>query len=128
MNECSVLKRVHFNAEKTDASRKKLWYLRCDGGVCCLSWIYIFIKKNTHTHTLIFLNTSAPLFSQIFNLARRIVIGEYQNIVLNEFLPILIGTNSVATIKNGKTTYNPNIDPSISNEFSAAVFRFNIHV
>jgi len=51
------------------------------------------------------------------------VIGEYQSIILNEFLPILFGNSSVVKTKKGKTTYNPSVDPSVSNEFSASAFR-----
>ena len=62
--------------------------------------------------------------SEIYNHARRIVTAEMQNIVFGEFLPLLIGTKSVFPPENGFTTYEPNTDPSITNELAAAAFRF----
>jgi hypothetical protein len=62
-------------------------------------------------------------FVQIYNLARRIVIGELQNIVFGEFLSTLIGTSSLFPASTKSTIYNPSVDPSISSEFSASAFR-----
>jgi len=54
-------------------------------------------------------------------MARRIVTAEYQNIVYGQFLIHLTGSVSMI---NSLTTYDPNVDPSITNEFSAAALRF----
>ena len=53
-----------------------------------------------------------------------------QNIVYNEYLPVVLGEKVAKDPKNGLTTpaegtkYDPNVDPSISNEFATAAFRF----
>ena len=62
---------------------------------------------------------------QIYNAARRIVIGEYQSIVFSEFFSILIGTQALLpTRRNARTTYDPFVDPSVANEVSSASFRY----
>ncbi len=57
---------------------------------------------------------------QVFEQARRIVVGEIQNITYNEFLPALLG-NGVLTRYRG---YDSSVNPGIANEFSTAAFRF----
>jgi len=56
---------------------------------------------------------------QVFQAARRIVIGELQTITYNEFLPALLGDNALSRYRG----YNPNVNPGITNEFSTAGFR-----
>ncbi len=56
---------------------------------------------------------------QIFQEARRIVIGEIQQITYNEFLPALLGH----PLPNYQG-YQPEVNPGILNEFAAAAFRF----
>ena len=67
---------------------------------------------------------------RVFQETRRIVNAEWQNIIFSEWLPILLGRNYVqefglTPLKSGYSSdYNPATDPSISNEFAAAAFRF----
>ncbi|MFT3881115.1 MAG: peroxidase family protein [Gemmatales bacterium] len=63
-----------------------------------------------------------PTFTdeQIYQQARRLVIGEIEAITYNEFLPALLGKNAVKPYQG----YNPNVNPGITNEFSTAAFRF----
>jgi peroxidase len=55
---------------------------------------------------------------QVFQQARRLVIGELQAITYNEFLPALLGKALPAY-----SGYKPNVNPGIANEFSTAAFR-----
>jgi len=55
---------------------------------------------------------------QIYQQARRLVIGELQAITYTEFLPALLGKALPAY-----TGYKPNVNPGIANEFSTAAFR-----
>ncbi len=57
---------------------------------------------------------------QIFQAARQVVIAEYQSIVVNEFLPALLGSQTLQPYRG----YNPNVNAGISNEFSTAAYRF----
>lgn len=56
---------------------------------------------------------------QIFQRARRIIIGELQVITYNEFLPALLGPNALRPY----TGYDRNVNSGIATEFSAAAFR-----
>jgi len=66
----------------------------------------------------------------VFEEARRIVIAEYQHIIFNEWLPILLGFEYMTTFNLLPLTsgysrdYDSNIDPRVTNEFAAAAFRF----
>ena len=56
---------------------------------------------------------------EIYQSARRIVAAEIQIITYNEFLPALLGPKAMKR----KYRYDPSINPTIFNEFSAAAFR-----
>ena len=66
----------------------------------------------------------------LFQEARRIVVAEMQHITYNEFLPLVLGPEFMHSFEltpktAGHTTlYNPEIDPTITNEFAAAAYRF----
>lgn len=57
---------------------------------------------------------------QIYQAARRTVIGEIQSITYNEFLPALLGTDAITPYRG----YNPNVNPGIDNLFATAAYRF----
>lgn len=56
---------------------------------------------------------------QIYQQARALVIAEIQAITYNEFLPALLGPNPLPAYSG----YNPDVNPTISNEFATAIFR-----
>ncbi len=67
--------------------------------------------------------------SKLFFETRHILIGIYQHVLYNEWLPIVIGqTNYIKEDLKPISTYfkgyNSNINPSIVNEFATAAFRF----
>ena len=57
------------------------------------------------------------------------MIAEWQHIVFNEFLPILLGTDNVRSFnlvpftKGFSNVYMDELDPRVSNAFAAAAFR-----
>jgi len=68
---------------------------------------------------------------EIFQTARRILIGEMQNIVYDEYLPVVLGEKTMSDYKislssdhDKQTEYDDNIDPSITNSFATAAYRF----
>ena len=71
-----------------------------------------------HNRIAIKLKSMNPLWSgsRIFLTARKIVAAEIQHVLLEEWLPLVTNVDI--------SGYNPNADPSISNIFSHAVFRF----
>ena len=61
----------------------------------------------------------------VFAEARRIVRWHYEWIVLNEFLPLSVGEETIADIlENGRRFYEPGKTPAIPVEFSDAAYRF----
>ncbi len=66
----------------------------------------------------------------LYQEARRILIAQMQHITYNEWLPIIIGRAKMAELgllplKEGfSNDYDPNVNPSIVNEFATAAFRF----
>ncbi len=57
---------------------------------------------------------------QLYQEARKINIAEYQSIIYNEWIPAVLGPNALPAY----TGYNPNVNATISNEFSTVAFRF----
>jgi hypothetical protein len=56
---------------------------------------------------------------QIYQRARKLVGAEIQVITYNEFLPALLGSHSPSI----SSAYDPNLDATVLNEFSTALFR-----
>ena len=65
----------------------------------------------------------------LFQNARRILNAEWQHVIYNEFLPILLGQTFMkdfglrALTEGFSDGYRDDFDPSVTNEFSAAAFR-----
>lgn len=57
---------------------------------------------------------------EIYQRARKIVGAQMQVITYNEFLPIILGPNSIPPYEG----YDPRVNPSVANEFSTAAYRF----
>jgi len=63
----------------------------------------------------------------LFQKARRIVIAEYQNIVFNEFIPLVIGQSGMSKYNlytSESSTYDPLVNPTIHNAYQTAAARF----
>ena len=66
---------------------------------------------------------------RIFQEARRIVIAQWQHIIYNEWLPILLGKTYMTNFdlfpktSGYSDSYNERLDPRITNEFASAAFR-----
>ncbi|WP_423916569.1 peroxidase family protein [Candidatus Poriferisodalis sp.] len=56
---------------------------------------------------------------EIYELARKIVGAQIQNITFSEFLPLLLGPDAF----DAYSSYDPDVDPTIASEFSAAAYR-----
>jgi peroxidase len=65
----------------------------------------------------------------LYQEARRIVIAEYQHILYNEWLPIIIGRNYMETFgilplyQGYYNGYDSSVDGRVSNAFTTAAFR-----
>lgn len=67
---------------------------------------------------------------RLYQEARRVTVAQYQHIVYNEWLPVILGNNfmrlyGLFPLSSGQSfDYDDNFDPRINNEFAAAAFRF----
>ena len=103
--------------------------LRCNSEPGLASLHSLFV--NEHNRIAKEIQESDPSLNdeEIFQQSRRFVIAELQNIVYNEFLPVILGSvlmdNHKLRIQEDETTvYHESINPSISNEFATFAFRF----
>jgi peroxidase len=67
----------------------------------------------------------------IFQLARRLVIAQWQNILYTEMFPVILGERSIDRFnirlpenRSVHTVYEPNVNPSIVHSFASAAYRF----
>ena len=59
-------------------------------------------------------------------MSRHIVAAQMQRIVYGEFLPVVLGQETMKKYQlggNTRTRYNPRIDPSVRNSFATAAYR-----
>jgi peroxidase len=81
----------------------------------------LFVREHNYWADRIAQENPRLTDEQIFQRARAIVAAEMQVITYKEFLPALLGHGALSRY----TGYDPNVDPSIANEFSTAAFRFH---
>lgn len=79
----------------------------------------LFIREHNRLAGQIAVANPSWTDEQIFQQARRLVIGEIQSITYNEFLPALLGPSAIPRYAG----YNANVNVGITNEFSTAAFR-----
>jgi peroxidase len=79
----------------------------------------LFVRE--HNYWASTLQAEHPTWTdeQLYQSARQIVIAEIQNITYTEFLPALLGNNVLTSYRG----YNPNVNPTITAEFSEGAFR-----
>jgi len=80
----------------------------------------LFVREHNRHASAIAANDRSLSDEQIYQQARRIVIGELQAITYNEFLPALLGRGVMPSYRG----YQSRVNPGIANEFSTAAFRF----
>jgi len=78
----------------------------------------LFMRE--HNSWVAILKSQHPNWSgqQLYNMARSITTAEYQNIIYNEYLPVLVGS-AVGPYKG----YDPTVNAEVTQEFSTAAFR-----
>jgi len=94
--------------------------VRANENVELISLQTLFVREHNRQAAAIAASNPSLGDEQIYQQARRVVIGELQAITYNEFLPALLGQGAIA----GYRGYQPNVNPGIANEFSTAAFRF----
>jgi peroxidase len=81
----------------------------------------LFVREHNYQATLLAKQHPTWTDEQLYQAARQIVIGEIQSITYNEWLPALMGNNALTPYRG----YNPNVNASVSVEFSSAAFRLH---
>ncbi|MDH3580084.1 MAG: peroxidase [Hyphomicrobiales bacterium] len=56
---------------------------------------------------------------ELFKVAKLVVEAEYQNVVFNEYLPLLLGEENIPAYQG----YDENVNPNVAIEFSTAAYR-----
>ena len=80
----------------------------------------LFVREHNRLAAAIASENRELTGHEIFELARKIVGAQMQAITYHEFLPLLLGTEALEPYDG----YDSEVDPSISNEFSTAAYRF----
>ena len=89
----------------------------------------LFVLEHNRLATQISSEDPSLLDEELYQRARRLNIGQIQNIVYNEFLPIVLGPTMMEEYSlnlpvSGTTSYDKSVNPGIFNEFATFAFRF----
>lgn len=79
----------------------------------------LFMREHNRLAELIASQNPGIGGEAIYQTARKIVGAHIQAITFNEFLPLLLGPDAIGPYPG----YNPEVNPTIASEFSAAAFR-----
>ncbi len=93
--------------------------LRVNEQIGLIAMHTLFVREHNRLADLIADENSDLSGDEIYELARKIVGAEIQNITYSEFLPLLLGSDALGTYEG----YDPDVDPTIASEFSAAAYR-----
>lgn len=67
---------------------------------------------------------------KVFQEARRLVIAEWQNVVYGEYLPVLLGADTMnrfgLTLTDSWSRYEANVDATIFHAFADAAYRYDM--
>jgi peroxidase len=127
------------NRYASEYSRRQKCFLngdpRTEDNVVLTSIQTLFLREHNRLARL--LQKQNPTWSDemLYQTAKKIVIAEYNNIIYNEYLPALLGTDVTGrlgldpqSIDNDKDPffrgYNQKIYPQVINEFATAAFRY----
>jgi len=90
----------------------------------------IFLREHNRVASQLQQRNQAWSDERVFQEAKRFVNAEYQHIVYNEWLPVVLGKQFINTyglfpLASGYSQdYDTSFDPRITNEFATAAFRF----
>ncbi|KAB5543765.1 hypothetical protein PHYPO_G00083400 [Pangasianodon hypophthalmus] len=97
---------------------------RVDENIALTSLHTLFLRE--HNRIARALRRMNPQWSseQLYQEARKIVGAFHQIIVFRDYLPHIVGTDAMRNQLGKYPGYNPNVDPTISNVFATAAYRF----
>lgn len=94
--------------------------IRSNENVVLTSMHTLFVREHNRLATMLRVMMPRASDEEIYQMARKIVGAEIQKITYQEFLPTLLGPYAPS---GTQAAWDPGVDPSIANEFSAALFR-----
>ena len=108
------------NAGSTGAELFLAGDVRANEQVALTAMHTLFVREHNRLADMI--RQRQPDYSgeQVYQNARRIVAAQMQAITFNEFLPVILGPGAIAPY----TGYDPSVDATICNVFSASLYRF----
>ena len=93
--------------------------LRVNEQVGLIAMHTLFVREHNRLADLIAEQHPDLSGEEIYQAARKMVGAYIQAITFNEFLPLLLGPNAMGPYAG----YDPDVDPTIASEFSAAAYR-----
>lgn len=91
----------------------------------------LFVREHNRIARILFQLNPTWSDEVLFQESRRLVIAQIQHITYNEYLPVVLGSETMKrfSLVPGKgfeklNTYDPLVDPRIANEYSASAGRF----
>lgn len=94
--------------------------IRANENVALTSMHTLWVREHNRVATELSLENPDLTDEELYQQARKIVIGELQAITFNEYLPALFGDGVISKYMG----YDSSVDPSIANEFSNAAYRY----
>lgn len=79
----------------------------------------LFVREHNRMAQIIMNDNPTADPEDVFETARRLLVGKIQHITYSEWLPALIGADAIPAY----TAYNDSLNPTVFNEFSVAAFR-----
>ena len=108
------------NAGGTDASLFLAGDVRANENVALSAMHTIWVREHNFQAQLLAAEDPTLTDEQLYQAAKTIVTAELQAITYNEFLPALLGEDTV----DDYSGYDDTVDPGINNVFSTAAYRF----
>lgn len=93
--------------------------VRANENLGLLSLQTVFMREHNRLVEEFAAKNPALSDEELYQMARKVVGAEIQNVTYNEYLPALLGDKAIKPYQG----YRPEVDPRISNEFSTAAFR-----
>ncbi len=94
--------------------------IRVDENTGLIAMQTMFMREHNRLATEMAKENPGWSDEEIYQHARRVVIGELQKITYSEFLPALLGSIKLTPYKG----YNAKVNPGVANEFATAAYRF----
>lgn len=94
--------------------------IRCNEHLGLIAMHTLWVREHNYWASRLHVRYPKLSDNELYQRARVMVEAEIQSITINEFLPLMLGGTDVFGPYTG---YNPNANPQMNNEFTAAAYR-----